>query len=555
MKLKEILLVLVGTIVLSLTMVKSGLTYSFGMGFWGANGHDGIWHMALIESLSRGSWDMPTFAGETLKNYHIGFDLLLAILHKVTNIPVVNLYFQVIPPILALLIGILTYKFVLLWRGSKATAFWSTFFVYFGGGFGWIVTLLRDGGLGGESMFWAQQAISTLINPPFALSLVLILLGMILLLKRKKPLLAILVFGILIQIKAYAGLLVLAGLFLSGIHEYLKERKFALLKIFLGTLLVSLFLFLPFNPSSQKLIFFKPFWFLETMMGLSDRIGWSRFYSAMTNYKLAGNWVKAIPAYLVAFAIFLVGNLGTRIIKMPLVVKWLRNPKKLSSVEVFVLTVIVTGIIIPIFFLQTGTAWNTIQFAYYSLFFSGILAGIVMAEVLEKSKAKLLYGLGVVILTLPTTIGSLGHYLPARPPAKVSNEELTALAFLSGEPQGTVLTYPFDRVKANEAESNPPRPLYLYESTAYVSAFSQKPVFLEDEVNLDITRYEWGERKLAVEKFYSTLNLAEARQFLSKNNIAYVYLLKGQKPKLQEKQLGLIQVFENSLVTVYKVEN
>ncbi|KKU02814.1 MAG: hypothetical protein UX03_C0026G0007, partial [Candidatus Woesebacteria bacterium GW2011_GWE1_45_18] len=171
MRIKDILLVATGSLVWSLTMVKSGLVYSYGMGFWGPNGHDGVWHLALAESLSRGSRWMPVFSGEVLKNYHVGFDLVLVLLNKVTTIPIVNLYFQIIPPVLAVLIGVLVYKFVVLWRKSREEAFWATFFVYFGGSFGWMVTLLRSGEIGGESMFWAQQSVSTLINPPFALSL------------------------------------------------------------------------------------------------------------------------------------------------------------------------------------------------------------------------------------------------------------------------------------------------------------------------------------------------------------------------------------------------
>jgi len=109
-----IILILLGSISWSLTMVKSGWIYDFGMGFWGPNGHDGIWHVAFIESLSRGSLNMPVFSGELMQNYHFGFDLVVAIIHRITTIPVINLYFQIIPPVLALLVGYLTYKFVLL---------------------------------------------------------------------------------------------------------------------------------------------------------------------------------------------------------------------------------------------------------------------------------------------------------------------------------------------------------------------------------------------------------------------------------------------------------
>ena len=73
-----LLLLIIGTLTWSITMVKSGWQYAFGLGFWGPNGHDGIWHLAIADSLARGSLGMPIFAGEQLKNYHIGFDLLLA---------------------------------------------------------------------------------------------------------------------------------------------------------------------------------------------------------------------------------------------------------------------------------------------------------------------------------------------------------------------------------------------------------------------------------------------------------------------------------------------
>ena len=75
-------LIVLGSLVWSLTMVKSGLTYSYGMGFWGPNGHDGIWHLSLIEGLSLGNWKMPIFAGESISGYHIGFDLIVSFLKK-----------------------------------------------------------------------------------------------------------------------------------------------------------------------------------------------------------------------------------------------------------------------------------------------------------------------------------------------------------------------------------------------------------------------------------------------------------------------------------------
>ena len=227
-------LILAGSLVWSLTMVKSGLVYNYGMGFWGPNGHDGVWHIALAQSLANGSWRMPIFSGEVIRNYHIGFDFFLAILHKLTFIPITTLYFQILPPIFGILIGYFAYHFTLRWTKSDLKAWWATFFVYFAGGWGWIITLFRNGEIGGESIFWSQQSISTLVNPPFALSLLLIFLGLSFLVKglktkdRRLLIIATFLFGILVQIKVYAGILALTGLSISG-FLYLFQRKGILL--------------------------------------------------------------------------------------------------------------------------------------------------------------------------------------------------------------------------------------------------------------------------------------------------------------------------------------
>lgn len=560
-----ITLILLGTITWSATMIKSGLRYSFGMGFWGPNGHDGVWHIAVIKSLARGTWGMPVFSGELFRNYHLGYDLLLAWIHKLTFIPVETIYFQIMPPLLALFTGILVYTFVFGWRGSRLQAFWATFFVYFGGSLGWIVTLIRTGSVDGESLFWSQQSISTLINPPFAFSIVLIFAGLIILQKGLKSnnkrhlTLVSFIFGILIQIKVYAGILALGGLFVAGIWRMAKREGITLMRVFSGAAIISTLLFFPLMGDAGKTVVFKPFWFLETMMRFPDRFNWSRFGEAMVNYRLAGNLIKGSTAYVVAFLIFVAGNFWTRLISTPWLVRKVRNLPKANYLDIFFMSVIIGGIVTPIIFVQKGTPWNTIQFMYYSLMFSGILAGIALGELLERKSFSARPGLAgmlivfVVVLTIPTTIGTLQHYLPARPPAKLSYQELEALKFLAKQPEGVVLTYPFDKDSADAAINNPPRPLYLYESTAYVSAFSDKPIYLEDEVNLEITGFDWKARREKVEKFFSADINDEAKSFVAENNISYIYLIRDQIPTKGTYQGNLEEIFVNDEVSIFRV--
>ncbi len=130
----------------------------------------------------------------------------------------------------------------------------------------------------------------------------------------------------------------------------------------------------------------------------------------------------------------------------------------------------------------------------------------------------------------------------------ISNSELEALEFLKNQPDGVVLTKPFDKEAAQSEEANPPRPLYLYESTAYVSAFSKKPVFLEDEINLEITGYEWKTRRKMIQDFLED----PSREFLIHNNIKYIYLRNKDK-KMKFDGVGADKIFENNEVIIMKV--
>lgn len=161
----------------------------------------------------------------------------------------------------------------------------------------------------------------------------------------------------------------------------------------------------------------------------------------------------------------------------------------------------------------------------------------------------------IVIATIPTTYSTLkNHYLTKNPPSMLSNSEIEALSFLSEQSKGIVFTYPFDNIAALEAEKRAPRPLYLYTSTAYVSAFSKNHVFLEDEINLDIMGYEWGKRKIEMIKFYESLDHKFVWNFLRENNIDYIYWVKPQRARLGEEQLGIAKIFENSEVNIFRVK-
>lgn len=559
-KILAISLIILGSIAWSLTTVKSGIKYDYGIGFWGPHGHDGVWHISLAESLAKGSFQMPTYAGIDLKNYHIGYDLFLAFLHNLTGIGVSTLYFQILPPIMAVLIGFLFYRLTAKLFDQKVAIVGLTF-LYFGTSFGPLVTLIREGVLSGESMFWSQQSTSTLLNPPYAASLLMILLGMNVMFvgglkKVRDYVIVILSFGVLLQVKAYAGALVISGLFVLASYKLLQSKR-NYLAVFLFTLILNILVFLPTNSSSGSLLGIDLFWFPLTMLAVSDRFDWPRLYEAISNWRLAGAWHKSTVGLAVASTIFIVGNLGIR--SLSFVLPLLQGRKiKITDFDIFVLPMILVGLFAPLVFVQEGTPWNIIQFMYYALFFLNIYAAATIVKISRFFGQKI----GVIVVVaislsqfLPSSISLAQNYLPERPPAKLPSEELEALLFLSKQEDGIVLSFPFDKFKAKEEESDPPRPLAYYESTAYVSAFSKKQSFFENEVNLTITGVNWKERRQQVLDFHNTLDINQAREFLTRNNIKYIYWIDGQRAKLGETQLGISLIFENKQVKMYVVDS
>ena len=557
--LKEILialsLIILGSLTWLATTVKNGLIYDYGMGFWGPHGHDGIWHIGLIEAIKRGIPPQnPAFAGEQLTNYHYFYDLLLAQTSAFTGIESIDLYFRLFPALLSFSIGGIVYILAKNWFKSKTPALLSIFFIYFGGSFGWILVFFRDKTIGGETAFWAQQSISTLINPPFAISLLTFLAGLYIFhivcgqKSQIRPLAIplIILWGTLIEFKAYAGILVLGVLALVSVVELLKKNlSFLMISIPIG--LLSLIVFVPNNSSSNSLLIFSPFWLIHSMIDSPDRVGWFRLQLARMAGEELGNWFKFAAAEGIGLALFLAGNLGTRIIGiLSYKLIWPRG-----IFNLFLLIFLILALVLPLTFIQKGANFNTVQFFYYFLLVFNFLAGASCYILIKKYK---IFGTALVLIltiaTIPTTLGTLKHYLPERPPARISNAELEALNFLKSQPDGNVLSYYFDRnLKEQFSE---PVPLFAYESTMYVSSLTGKKEYISDTVNLNILGIDYKGRLQVQKDIYSLKEPEIVKKFLKENSIKYVYLPRITNTAADE-TFGMRKIFENKEVIIYNV--
>ncbi len=558
-------IIILGIVFQSSALVRSGWVYDFGLGFWGPLGHDGIWHQALINQLLQNVPPQnPGFAGTTLDNYHYFFDLLVAVTTRISAVPVLDLLYRFYPVLFSSLLGIGTYLLSGRLFKDRMAALFALYFVYFAGSFGWIVEFLRERHFGGESAFWINQPVSMNLNPPFAISLALmiaILLGFSFLNENKKLstylLLAVLA-GSLIEYKVYAGIIVLGGLLLLCLQEWILHKDGSLLKLFIPSLILSLVVFLPQNSHSGSLIVLSPFWFIHSMIDFPDRVGWLRLSQARQAYQARGDWLKFLLAEGLGLFLFIAGNLGTRFIALG-VVRNLKDKIQKNPGFGLIFWMSLLSFFIPIIFIQQGNPWNTIQFSYYLLYFSALVAGLVVIALYRKSaKLKLFFKVPALIflsawilITPINAVTTFSSSLSAHPPSCLPWGEYQALGFLRGLPQAVVLTYPYDsKLKSTLPE---PFPLFAYETSSYVSAFSGKPVFLEDEIQQEILQNNVDKRLTAADDFFKGANLVWSKEFLADNNIRYIYLPKVFILPADAGQLNIKNIYENKEVVIYEV--
>jgi len=543
-----------GTIFQQLPVFKSGLHFPYGLGFWGPNTHDGIWHISLINQLVKSATppENPILARESLINYHFFYDLFVALTNYVSAIPISDLLFRFYPIIFSLLLGILTYFLINLlvteknlWK-KRLAYFFGIYLVYFSGSFGWIVEYIKVKHLGGESAFWANQSISFNLNPPFAISLLIVITILQLLpnLKNKSSILIITILaGSLIAFKAYPAILILLSLAIVGILK----RNIQYIYVFLFGLFLSTILFLFTFSVDKQLIIFSPFWFIHSMIDSPDRVGWVRLSLARVAGWESGNWFKFLTAELISLVIFILGNLGTRVFALLYLRKMKHIVRHTNYLFIFVFSFL--SLIIPVFFIQSGNPWNTIQFIYYGLYISAVVGGIIFAQVISRIN-KILALIFAVLFLLITPINSwatANGYLSYQPHALVTNEELEALNFLKTKEEGVVLTYPYDqKLKTKMAE---PWPILMYDSTSYVSALSGKVIFVEDEPQNQILLTEYKKRIVAAKDFFAG---SFDFNFLLNNNIKYIYLPKIYGVRFEESSKVVKNIFENEEVVIYE---
>jgi len=154
----------IGVIGQLLIIAPSGTYQNGDLVFWSAHGHDGMWHLALMDEMkSSYPFDMPVFAGEKLTNYHFFSDILPTMVSRYFKVSDLDLYFRIFPLYYSVALGASVFFLTKKLTKSFNASIWATIFTYFAGSFGYLIGK-------GESVFWATQIQSSSGNPPQIIS-------------------------------------------------------------------------------------------------------------------------------------------------------------------------------------------------------------------------------------------------------------------------------------------------------------------------------------------------------------------------------------------------
>ncbi len=188
--------------------------------------HDVFLHLSLIKiAFKTWSPSLPIMSNQTLQGYNQLLDYLMYLL-SLTGLSAEIIYAIIFPLIYLLSVTILMVYLFLKQNKSISYIFFLLFFIFFGGSFGFLFTLYHSQTFDGASSSLAMQALLTLTNLQFALSLVFVLIILLVLKEKTFTKKNSLVLGMLLSItlglKFYGGLI---SVFLVFFYSFLKEIK------------------------------------------------------------------------------------------------------------------------------------------------------------------------------------------------------------------------------------------------------------------------------------------------------------------------------------------
>lgn len=508
-----------------------------GIGIANVLFHDPIWHLALATTAFKTiPFQMPIFSGIPLQGYHFLYDFIVFLFSKIGLSPMF-VYWKIMPQLFFIIFVFLTISYALKINKSLWFVFSYVFFLFFAGTLSFIPLFMHTGKLLGATDLFLQ--LNTVILAPNVAFSFIIFLAVLLLISQKKIklrdfiILAICLF-LQMGMKFYAGItlalfLGLYNLFYLFKKNLLKEFFLASFSYGIAFVLAVLFFYNPFSVLKGGSIFiFSPFTLIHPLIEAPDLYYFKSlvlaryFLLAHPTFSLRLVAIELFTLIIFFFHYFGVLNIGFVYVFIRII------QKKITKLESIFFFCFIFTVAMVVFFIQKGYYNDPFQFLYYGMFFLVYFSAQTVLILAKKSRllAFLLF-VFIILLSIPNNLTDM--LMPYGKQRIISSYELQALAFLKKQNTGAIAT---DRIA----------------DSSYISVFTEKPVYIADTIQLEITAINYQSRKKQIENIGTT--------DLSQLPVQYFYLLKDnagyQKLALRLKAAKFSRIYENRLTAVYK---
>ena len=490
--------------------------------------HDSMWHLALAK-LGFGSFPLvhPEYSGASLSGYNYLLDFVIFILSNLGLSPLF-VFFRLLPVVFSILFVYFVYDYALEKSRDPLYVFSFSCFMFFGSSFTYLITWFYNNSLYYSSMkgfpvVTSVQPSLIFLNLQFAYSL----LSFFLIFKLLKstslkkyffiPLLIVLTFGL----KFYGGVVLVLFVVLLSLNN---------LKLLAATVVAVLLSYILFyNGGTESFPFsFAPFalthlMFDDPLLFYNHKITLARYYLYEQGISL-----RLVVIEAGAVILFALINFGTRLFALPMLFSkktrstWTKN-------EFTMLSIIILTFLVPVFFVQDGGWYNTMQFLYYGVFFAGFFAADYLYNMLsQKTLKSIIFGLTIIVLSLPNAVDQL-RYISAKQNL-ISDDELAGLNFLSTQKTGSIFV-------TNSQKK-----------TAYISALSGQPTYFTDLDQLMVTNVDYQERLSQLDNLGSRdlKSIYANYWYLHKSDEDYQVL----RPRL-DTMPQFTNIYENNTVLIY----
>lgn len=511
-----IVTLVIGTVLMSYVMFRSGLYNTNGdLPFYGVNSVDAIWHLALIENLSQNF--PPTHPGISdvpLRGYNFFYDLLLANIHKLYPISIMDLYFRYFAITFSLLFGIASIAFARFVKMSKTGVVLFLFLSYFAQGSGGYLLSLFNIPYNSPIV----QSIAHAVDPNVLFSIILFYAGYILLFNKKTRYAAVLIFAVMPMVKIYTAILVFSGLGVISLVALLKDRNPGFLYILLTSAFLAGVLYLPINFGAGSLLF-APLLLYKHYMESGAVIPSYQWILKYQVYFEHGNFIRILQLYVIAILLFFIPSLGIRLVGI-FSIKKVFTKKFYTFQHIFLLTAVTVGILIPSFFIQSVAVFVVVQFFWIVYILLLIPTAFTIAKMIGKVTV-LKAGVTAIVLIglfLPETVALLNTYSSPNPMMINANLVQAIQAIPSKTNDASILVL-------NEAFMN--KDISGVNAVPIVSALSGKSAYYEPEVleflNGDLLTKN---RKKTLQTIIHTLTECGdeegTNQLLQRTNVSYI---------------------------------